>query len=253
MMEPFTRSYRTRHQGTDLKYFKVQVKESDLDIGVDEGGFSPSLARDVEKQLIKIRGDLETYITLHPEFFASLEPVELLPGAPRVAQQMAEAAAAAGVGPMAAVAGTIAQAIGEFLDSQFDNIIVENGGDLFIRTTRERVVAVIGGKSPFSNRIAIKVAPEESPLGICTSSGTVGPSLSLGKADTALVKAYTGALADAVASGVGNRVRDKNNLMPALEYGQNINGVSGILVIMEDRLAAWGKIELVPLGDGPEK
>lgn len=240
-----TRDYRDLQKGHDLTYFKVQVKQTDLSIGVDRDCFSSSLAEDTERLVVKLRGDLETYGSLHSAFFSSLEPLTLLPKAPNIAKRMAEAAGQAGVGPMAAVAGAFAEEVGLFLEKISENVIVENGGDLFVKTRTERIVAVFAGNSPFSNRIAVKIKPEESSLGICTSSGTVGPSFSFGRADAAMVKARTAYLADAVASGVGNRVTDKDDLLTAIEYGQQIAGVKGILIIMEDKMAAWGDIEII--------
>ncbi len=118
---------------------------------------------------------------------------------------------------------------------------------MFITTTRERVVGVIAGLSPFSNRLGVRVRPQESPLGLCTSSGTVGPSLSLGRADAVMIKATSASLADAVATSAGNRVLSKDKLLVAIEYARDIKGVTGILAIKEDQMAAWGDIELIPL------
>lgn len=241
------RDYRRLHEGDDLAYFTVRLMQTDLSIGIDRTAFTAELERETERKVIKLRAELETYIMANPAFQASLEPVALTAGAPEIARSMAAASAAAGVGPMAAVAGAIAEEIGRYLMVFSKNVIVENGGDLFIQTEKPRIISVLAGDSPFSGRIGIKVTPEESPLGICTSSGTVGPSLSFGTADAALVKARSAYLADAVASGVGNRVRDKKQLDPALEYGQRIAGVTGLLIIKEDCLAAWGDIELVRL------
>lgn len=244
MDEYTTRTYRHLHKGSGLTYFKVQVKQTDLAIGVDRYCFSSFLAEQTEKLVVKLRGDLETYGAMQPAFFSSLEPIALLPGAPQIARRMAKAAAQAGVGPMAAVAGAFAEEVGLFLGETCPNVIVENGGDLYIKTCSERRVAVFAGSSPFSGRIAVKVKPGESPLGICTSSGTVGPSFSFGKADAAMVKAPSAYLADAVASGLGNRVIDKENLLNAIDYGRQVRGVTGLLVIMEDKMAAWGDIEI---------
>ncbi|MGE5403734.1 MAG: UPF0280 family protein [Candidatus Saccharibacteria bacterium] len=241
------RGYRDRHQGRDLKYFTVRVKETDLNIGVDPETYSKELAAETERFIIKLRAELESYISLQPAFHKTLEPITMLPGAPPIAREMARTSALAGVGPMASVAGAFAQEVGQFLGTCSKNVIVENGGDLYIKTSRERLIGVYAGNSPFSNKIAVRVYPHESPVGICTSSGTVGPSFSFGIADAAMVKADSAYLADAVASGVGNRVHHKDELMPAVEYASAIKGVSGVLVIKEDKMAAWGNIELAPL------
>ncbi|NLV16087.1 MAG: UPF0280 family protein [Syntrophomonadaceae bacterium] len=245
-----TRSYRSRHQGEDLTYFRICLKQTDLSIGINSEAYAPSLENRVMELVARLRADLETYITLHPVFFSSLVPVPLKAGAPEIARIMAGAAAAAGVGPMAAVAGAFAQEVGHLLEDYSSEVIVENGGDIYIKTTRDRLVGVIAGSSPFSNRLAVKIKKEESPVGICTSSGTVGPSFSKGKADAALVKAPQASLADAVATGVGNRILTEQDLKDAVEYAREIPGVTGVLAIKNDQLAAWGDIELMALDNG---
>ncbi|MGE5543657.1 MAG: UPF0280 family protein [Bacillota bacterium] len=240
------RTYRGFFRSEDLVYFQVKFKQTDLLIGVTRESYTPDLANRIEQRVTRLRAQLETYIASHPEFLTSLEPVILKPGAPEIALRMSRAARLAGVGPMAAVAGAFAEEVGRLLDDCPD-LIVENGGDLYIRTTRERLVGVIAGNSPFSNRIAVRIKPGESPLGVCTSSGTVGPSLSLGRADAAMVKATSASLADAVATGAGNRVLSKDKLMAAVDYAQGVPGVTGILVIKDDQMAAWGNIELTPI------
>lgn len=241
------RTYRSLHRAADMHYFNIRVKQSDLAIGVDLPSYSDSLLPLCQKELIRMRGELEDYIKVHPEFMTSLIPVKLLPGAPGLAQKMALAAVKAGVGPMAAVAGVLAQAMGEVLMTRCQEYVIENGGDIYISTLRPRSVAVFAGPSPFSYKIGIKIHPAEGPLSVCTSSGTVGPSLSFGKADAVVIKASDAALADAVATGAANRVKSENDLIKAIDYVKNISEVAGILAIKNDKLAAWGAIELEPL------
>jgi ApbE superfamily uncharacterized protein (UPF0280 family) len=122
---------------------------------------------------------------------------------------MAEAASIAGVGPMAAVAGAVASFLGQVLGSCSREVIVENGGDIYLRSAHERVVAVFAGDSPFSYKIGLRVKPEDTPAGICTSSGTVGHSLSFGNADAVVIKGESAILADAVATQAGNLIKSK--------------------------------------------
>ena len=241
------RRYRMFHQGQDLKYFRVVVKETDLHVGIDRDGYRQGIEDEVERLVVRLRGDLETYIEMHPEFKTSLIPVMCLPHAPLIVRAMTQAAWLAGVGPMAAVAGAIAQEVGEFLGHRHNDVIVENGGDLFVKTSRERVVGIWAGDTPFQNKLGLKVRPEESSLGICSSSATIGPSLSFGKADVALVKAQDSTLADAVATALGNRVQGEDTLVEALRCALAVPGVKGALVIMKDKMAAQGEIELVRL------
>lgn len=241
------RKYRALHRARDLHYFQIKLKETDLAIGVDQASYTDSLLALCEKEVRLLRGDLETYISLHPEFRSSFVPLPLLPGAPALAAIMARAAYQTGVGPMAAVAGALAQALGQRIRSQVEQVIVENGGDIYIDSSVERLVAIFAGSSRFSHKIALKVQAEESPLGICTSSGTVGPSVSLGKADAVVIKASDAALADAAATGAANLIQTEQDLMLAVKYVQKVPGISGILAIKGEGLAAWGNIELVPI------
>jgi hypothetical protein len=244
------RTYRSLHQAGDMHYFNLRIKQSDLAIGVDRESYSDSLVALCRKELIGLRGQLEDYINLQPEFLTSLVPLKLLPEAPEMIRQMAKAAAVAGVGPMAAVAGTLSQALGRKLSICCRECIIENGGDIYLHSQRERRVAVFAGSSPFSNKIAIRISSEETPLGICTSSGTVGPSLSFGKADAVVIKARDVSVADAVATAAANLVKSEDDLIKAIEFVQNIKQVAGVLAIKNDKLAAWGEIEIISLTGG---
>ena len=246
-MEYKERSYRRSFRQDDLFHFQVVVRQTDLDIGIRRERFTPGLARRVEETVREQRALLEKYIEDDPIFLSSLSPVELKSGAPPIAVEMAGAARAAGVGPMAAVAGAFAEYTGRFLTRLSKDIIVENGGDIYIRSTRTRRIGIFAGTSPLSNRIALEIRPKDTPLGICTSSGTVGPSFSFGKADAAVILSPSATLADAVATAAGNLVHDAGDVQKAAEFAVGIRGVTGAVIIKDDRLAACGKLKLVPL------
>jgi ApbE superfamily uncharacterized protein (UPF0280 family) len=163
---------------------------------------------------------------------------------------MTYAARKAGTGPMAAVAGAVAEYVGYGLLPESPEIIVENGGDLFVKVDDPVTIGIFAGNSPFSNRLGIRVTPGPLALGVCTSSASVGPSVSLGGADAAVIIARDVCLADAAASGLGNRVKRIRDLKSALSWAMSIKGVDGALAIIEDRVAAQGAIELVPLAQG---
>lgn len=246
-MEYLERSYRELHRQEDLVHFRVVVKETDLDIGVRKDRYSPELIKWVEDLILAGRQPLEEYIKRDPHFLEALMPYPLLPDAPVLAQEMAQAAELAGVGPMAAVAGTMAAWVGKALAKRTRDVIVENGGDIYIRTHRVRTVGIFAGKSPLSNRIALEIRPNQSPLGICTSSGRVGPSLSLGKADAVVILSPSAALADAAATAAGNLVQIKEDVEKAVNLASEIPGVTGAVVIMDDQLAVWGQVKLCPM------
>jgi len=236
------RTYRGRVRADGLAAFTVVVKETDLFILADRD--LSALARDV---VIRHRHQLEAYIVRHPEFLTSLVPVELRLGAPEVVLRMARAALPANVGPMAAVAGTFSELVGEALLAESSQVIVENGGDIYINSSSERVVALYAGDSPLSGKVGINIKPGDTPLGVCTSSGRVGHSLSLGKAHAACIISKSTPLADAAATTVGNVVQGPGDVERGIECARSIEGVLGAVVIAGDRLAAWGQVELVKL------
>ena len=157
------------------------------------------------------------------------------------------AAKSAGVGPMAAVAGAISEYVGHALLEHVDEVIVENGGDIFIKSNRDRKMGIYAGESPLSNRLAVAVKAEDTPLGICTSSGSVGHSTSFGNADAVVIFSADTALADAVATRVGNMVRTKEDIGKAIEFAQGVSGVEGVVIVIGDGLGGWGKFEFVPV------
>lgn len=241
------RSYRQHHRQEDLVHFQLAIDETDLDIGIRKERFSPELVKWVEETIRACRKPLEDYIQEDKDFVSSLVPYTVLPDAPPIVQTMSEAGRLAGVGPMAAVAGAVAEWVGKAIAKRSKDVIVENGGDIFMRTSRIRKVGIFAGDSPLSNQIAIEVRPSQTPLGICTSSGKVGHSLSFGKADAVVVLSPSVPLADAVATATGNHIQTTDDLEKALEFASSINGVTGILLIKDDRLAAWGSIKLLPV------
>ncbi len=240
---PQPRTYRTRMARAGLVAFRVAVKETDLMV-LAQGDFST----EVRRWVIQERRQLETYIQQHPDFLTALSPWPPDPFAPPVVREMIEAGTAAGVGPMAAVAGAIAARVGRELAAVSREVIVENGGDIFLHLERPATVALYAGRSPLSHRVGLKITPDLRPTwGVCTSSGTVGPSLSFGRADAACVVAPDAALADACATALGNRVADASDIDEALKWIGAIPGVAGAVVIVGDRLGVWGRLELVPL------
>jgi len=166
---------------------------------------------------------------------------------PLVVKEMCEATSFAGVGPMAAVAGFFAERVGLFLSRISTDVLVENGGDIWLKSNHPRKVCIYAGTSPFSQRIGLEIKPEVTPIGICTSSGTVGHSLSFGKADAMVILAPSAVLSDAVATAACNMVKNEADLAKAVEWAVNIPGVQGALAILGDKIAVQGAVELIPL------
>jgi ApbE superfamily uncharacterized protein (UPF0280 family) len=243
MYEP--RTYRHWVSDEGLVAFSVVIQETDLLIRSRCDLTAEAL--DVTK---KLRSELELYIASNPRFQASLEPVSVDRDAPALVRTMAEAAEIAGVGPMAAVAGAIAEAVGTELLRFSDEVIVENGGDIFIKSSEERLIGLYAGESSLTGKVAFAISPEETPLGVCTSSGTLGHSLSFGKADAVVAFAASTALADAAATAIGNRVSSVDDIEEALQYAQDIEGLSGVAIVKDDRLGLHGQVRLADPAEG---
>ena len=233
------RTYRHWIEGKDLVPFTVTVKETDLYIRA-----TSNLQRKARRLALKYRRQLEQYIEKNPDFLTSLEPLPAPEHAPRIVLEMIEAGRIANVGPMAAVAGTIAEFVGRELLEFSPEIIVENGGDIFLKISQKRVVGIYAGNSPLSGKLGLEINPQDTPLGVCTSSGTVGHSLSFGKADAVVVIAGSAALADAAATAICNKVSKPADINPAIEIGRNISGLKGIVIIMGGDIGVWGGVKL---------
>lgn len=238
------RVYRRDISGSRLTSFSVTVKETDLWIAVNSFSYNENLKSRVEQVIWNRRHQIESYLETHPHLLTALEPLLPADDAPELVKVMARAGNRAGVGPMAAVAGAIAEEIGQFLLNLSEEVIVENGGDIFIKVSEPVNIGIYAGDSPLSGKLALQIKPGQTPIGICTSSGTVGPSISFGRADAAIALSQSTPLADAVATALGNRVQGPGELETALEFARKIEGITGALLICGDQIAVWGDIEL---------
>ncbi len=236
-MEP--RTYRNWVEGKDLTSFTVTVKETDLYIRA-----ASNLKRKAHRLVLKYRKLLESYIERCPAFLTSLEPIPVPKDAPHIVREMAEAAARAGVGPMAAVAGAMAEFVGKELLVFSPEVIVENGGDIYLKSLKKRTIGIYAGKSPLSGKIGLEIEGRDTPLGICTSSGTVGPSLSFGTADAVVTLSASATLADAAATAIGNIVKTPNDISRSIEFGAIIPGLKGLVIIKGENMGLWGEVKI---------
>lgn len=218
----------------------IVVKETDLQILTDR----PIDVKFVTERIRLYRWQIENYISKDRRFNTSLKPISVELGAPAVVKEMSKAAKIVNVGPMAAVAGAIAQAVGsDLLKEGYGEVIVENGGDIFLKVKETRSVGVYAGKNNIFNNLSLKIRPSDTPLGICASSGRVGHSLSFGNADSVIVLAKNAGLADAAATATGNLVKSAQDFKKALAFIQSIKGIKGCVIILKNNLASRGKIE----------
>ncbi len=233
------RTYRHWVKGNNLVAFNVVVKETDLYIRA-----RTNLKRKALKLVLKYRDLLEKYIERHPSFLTSLEPLDVGDDAPRIITEMAETARRVGIGPMAAVAGAIAEFVGSQLLDSSPEIIVENGGDIYLRSLENRLIGIYAGKSPLTGKVGLEIKGQDTPMGICTSSGTVGHSLSFGQADAVIVLSKSAALADAAATAIGNLIIKPDDIPKGIEFARGIDGLSGVVIIQSDKIGMWGEVKI---------
>lgn len=233
------RSYRLSGQSDDWISFRVVVETSDLFIRA-----LSNLSHQARILTIKYRAQIEDAIKRRPTFLTSFEPIDTHDMDSPVALRMINSSRKAGVGPMASVAGAVAEFVGRDLLRFSDEIIVENGGDLFVHVKRGITVGIHAGSSIFADQIGVKIGPTALPLGICTSSSKLGPSTSFGRADASTVVSCDATLADAVATAMCNRITTDSDLEPAVSWAREIDGVMGALAILDDKMAVSGNIEL---------
>ena len=233
------RTYRRLTSIGNYSHFTVKISETDLYILADS-----DLSDLAFQSALRCRVEIEEYIRIHPEFRTSLVPISGDTLAPDIVRDMLKASRRASVGPMASVAGAIAEHVGKDLLKESSNVMVENGGDIYLNVTDNVLIGIFAGDSPLTGRLALSIDAKETPVGICTSSGTVGHSLSFGIADAVCIKSKSTALADAAATTVGNLIKKRTDVKKGLKRAMSIPGVLGVLIIADDTLAVQGNMEL---------
>ena len=236
------RFYRNLATGKSLVSFRVSVKETDLFIRA-----AADFTQEARELVLEARGEIESFAACHPGFLSTLEPWPRERIAPKVVREMIFAGQTARVGPMAAVAGAVAEHVGEGLLEFSKEVMVENGGDVFLKTKGPAVLGLFAGNSPFSLNLGVGVDGKNRPMGVCTSSGSVGHSISKGKADAVCIVSQSCALSDAAATAAANRIQKPGDIGAAVEWAKRIPGISGVVAVMGETLGAWGEIQVVRL------
>ena len=241
-MEYRERSYRSRFSNDERRWFCVKFLESDLWIGVDSGSYRASMEADTYAMLVDLRRQMDAYLLMDPQYKAALTPYDAGLEAPNILKEMSRVSHKTGIGPMSAVAGAVAKKVAEFLGTK--EVIVENGGDIYAQAASDMDISVFAGQSPLSEKIGLHIPAADFPLGICTSSGTVGPSLSLGRADAVMIVCKDVLLADSYATAMANRIKTVNDLQSVIDRISDLPDILGAIAVKDDRLAITGCYEL---------
>jgi uncharacterized protein len=241
------RFYRDSMGGARWKSFRVVHLETDLWIAVDAAGYKPEMDAFALERAKHYRSVLDSHIKLIPSFLTSLTPLTL-PSFPAedIISEMYVATQRSGTGPMSAVAGAVAEHICNDLCDRFSikEIIIENGGDIFMKVDSPAVISVYAGDSPLSEKIGIEITPAISPLSICCSSGTIGHSLSFGTADACMIACRSGAQADAYATSFCNEVKTIGDITRVTESALGKEDIMSVVIIKDDKMGIGGKIEV---------
>ncbi len=249
MKEYSERSYRKRFAGTGRCGFTVEHRKTDVWVAVDEASYDSGMEPCCREILVALWREMEGYLSADPEYESSLVPYEPAPDAPSIFRRMSVAGTRAGIGPMSAVAGACAEHLAVELRKRFPyrEIIIENGGDIYAELVRETDIAVFAGESPLSERVGFRI-PALAPIGVCTSSGTVGPSLSFGQADAVMIVCRDVLLADSYATAFANLVRHVDDVDRVIERIRNEKDILAGMVVMKDRLGICGDFPLQLFG-----
>lgn len=241
-MEYRERSYRSRFSNDERRWFCVKFLESDLWIGVDSGSYRASMEADTYAMLVDLRRQMDAYLLMDPQYKTALTPYDAGLEAPNILKEMSRVSHKTGIGPMSAVAGAVAKKVAEFLGTQ--EVIVENGGDIYAQAASDMDISVFAGQSPLSEKIGLHIPAADFPLGICTSSGTIGPSLSLGRADAVMIVCKDVLLADSYATAMANRIKTVNDLQSVIDRISALPEILGAIAVKDDRMAITGRFEL---------
>ncbi|MEO0184263.1 MAG: UPF0280 family protein [candidate division WOR-3 bacterium] len=231
------RTYRESCYDKRFVRFTVQQKETDLFILAKE-----DLTLQANNIVSQLRADIESYIELDKDFLTALKPIQVSQLAPEIIRDMAIAGKIMNVGPMAGVAGVISDYVCRYLAQFSDEVIVENGGDNFIISKEPVTTAIYTGNSPLSMKLGIELGPHPEGIAVATSSGTVGHSLSFGKADAVTVLANSGSLADAGATAICNMVKTEKDITTALDFARTIPEILGVVIIIGEKIGVRGEI-----------
>lgn len=246
MADYITRSYRDHFRRDHRTYFVAGYKETDLCIGVDKDSWQPGMEEFAGQYIRGLRAEMDEWIARHDSYARALVPVAADAGAPEIFREMAAVAEKSGIGPMSAVAGAVAEKTAQALKARFGmrEIIVENGGDIYADICDDLDISVFAGTSPLSEKVGLHIGAAYAPLGICTSSGTVGPSLSFGKADAVMIVCRDVKLADTYATAFANCIRTAEDVQPCVERIRTVPEILAAIAIKEDKMGICGQFEL---------
>ncbi len=245
-MEYKNRTYREHFRKGRWTSFILKHKKTDVWIGIDKESYQPDMPEFCSTLLQELHCSMENYLRKDPNYLTALVPYDAKDNAPEIFRQMSSIARKTNIGPMSAVAGAVAHYIVTSLKKQyqFREAIIENGGDIYADIQEDIDISVFAGTSPLSEKVGLHINAQQAPLGICTSSGTVGPSLSFGKADAVMIICQDVLLADSFATKFANFVQKPEDINPVLEKISKFSEILSAMIIKDDKMGVIGKFEM---------
>ncbi len=236
--------YEPRFYQSDFikEWFSLKVAVSETDLLVKSK--LPLEESSVVFLVKKFRKEIEDYILKHGKFKTALFPLPAEQPCPRIVYEMAEKSSLAGVGPMASVAGAVAEFLGRELIPKSPELLVENGGDIFIKKQGNIKLSLYAGKGSFVNGLTFLIENKDGETGICSSSSFLGHSLSFGNADLTTVISPSAVFADALATKLANMVHGEEDVGKALEFAKSFSLTRGVLAVKGEKIGIWGDIQI---------
>jgi len=231
--------YRKNISVKDKHCYRLKYKYTDLFITSDR-----EILKELEGPVLSFYKEIEKIISGEPAFERSLVPVEIKSYYPPFIKKMCHASRMFGVGPMAAIAGAVCDSIAESIAHNCRFLMIENGGDIFIKSTTGVKVGLYSSNSHFSDKLNIEFDAEQTPCGICSSSGHIGHSLSLGSSDLVTIMSDTTTLADAAATAVANSIKEQTDIEKAINQYKKNKEIKGLVIIKGNKIGIWGAIQL---------
>lgn len=224
-----------------MNFQKIDLEETHIRLTTDLAN------HELKRHIYSIRRDLKNYISKNQDFLLSIEPIKAEGDLPLIVEMMIASSNVADVGPMACVAGTISElSLGYLIDMDSKYSIIENGGDIALVNDEKVLCGIYSNNQVLGNEIAFEIKPRKKQLGICTSSGKIGHSISFGEADSVTVISKSSSIADSLATRIANEVTGptgEDKLSNALECSENYRELfDGVLIISDDNVGTVGRL-----------
>ncbi len=233
--------YRRKIRNREKYNWRVVYKYSDILISSD------SYVKDkIEKPLKEFYKLLELCIKRDPSFLKSLSPVKSKSYFPEIIKEMCDKSNIFNVGPMATVAGAVCEYLAANLSRCCSQLTIENGGDVYLKSKRDINAGAYLKNKYFKDKINLKIRKENTPCGLCSSSGKFGHSLSMGRSDLVVVLSGSAISADGAATAIANRISNSDDIPRTIDHYKKLNDVKGILIVKDSKVGIWGNLELVP-------